>query len=89
MSVKRRIDAIGRLCLPVEYRKQLGMGEECSVEIDIQNDSYLIIRPTNDDMTTKIKLRIKKFEKQLLRGSLSERERIQIQYALKVLKDLL
>lgn len=88
MSVKRKIDALGRVCLPIEMRKQLAIAPHSDVEVDIQDGSYLTIKPTSEDMTTKIKVKLKVLQKQL-KGKLTQKEKEEIQFAITVLKDLL
>lgn len=88
MSIKRKVDDLGRLCIPAQIRDQLGIGAHSSVEIDVQDGSYLIIKPTSTDMTTKIKTKIEVFENQL-QGKLSKKEQLQTEYAIEVLEELL
>lgn len=88
MSITRKIDALGRLSIPSDWRNQLGMEKHSTVEIDIQNGSYLTIKPASTDLNTKIKSEIDVLQKQLNEG-LRKKEKLQTQYALEILEDLL
>ena len=43
IGVKKDIDALGRICIPKEFRKLFGM--ERTVEVVITNDGILIKNP--------------------------------------------
>ena len=77
MSIKRKVDDLGRICIPSELRNQLGIGASSNVEIDIR-----------DDITDKIKSKIEVFQNQLKRN-IGKKERLQTEYALEVLQELL
>ncbi len=87
MSIKRKVDDLGRICIPSELRNQLGIGASSNVEIDIRDDS-IIIKPTSNDITDKIKSKIEVFQNQLKRN-IGKKERLQTEYALEVLQELL
>lgn len=48
MSVEKRIDELGRIVVPVSYRKRLGIEKDSLVKIDLDGD---VITLTNDKIT--------------------------------------
>ena len=46
MSIKRKVDDLGRICIPSELRNQLGIGASSNVEIDSRHDC-IIKNPNN------------------------------------------
>ena len=50
MSIKRKVDDLGRICIPSELRNQLGIGANSNVEIYIRA-GFLIIKPTSNYFT--------------------------------------
>jgi AbrB family transcriptional regulator, transcriptional pleiotropic regulator of transition state genes len=41
-GIVRRIDELGRLVLPIEYRKQLQLPERAPVEMSLQGDTIMV-----------------------------------------------
>lgn len=46
--MERNIDDLGRLCLPIEYRKQLGLENGDSVRIELKGKKIIVSNPKND-----------------------------------------
>jgi transcriptional pleiotropic regulator of transition state genes len=59
-GVVRRVDELGRIVIPVEIRKRLGIRDRDPIEISVQGDSVVLTRPVDrcvfcsslDDLTT-------------------------------------
>ena len=44
VSIKRKIDKLGRVVLPIGYRKELGLGENEAAIITLEKDTIIIKR---------------------------------------------
>ena len=45
-GVKRQVDRLGRIVIPISYRKYLNLNENSSVNISLENDSIIITADT-------------------------------------------
>lgn len=62
MAIERKIDSLGRICIPKEMRDRIGVEEEIPVSI-ISNDVEIIIRNTRPMKTREdIKARLSGLE---------------------------
>ena len=43
-GIVRRIDDLGRVIIPKEIRRKLGINENDCIELDLQNDDSVILR---------------------------------------------
>jgi AbrB family transcriptional regulator, transcriptional pleiotropic regulator of transition state genes len=44
-GIVRNIDELGRIVIPIEIRKRLGLGEKDPLEISVQDETILLARP--------------------------------------------
>ena len=44
-GIVRHIDELGRIVIPIEIRKRLGIGEKDRVEISVQGETILLEKP--------------------------------------------
>jgi transcriptional pleiotropic regulator of transition state genes len=44
-GIVRHVDELGRIVIPVEIRKRLGLGEKDPLEISVQEDVIMLSRP--------------------------------------------
>ena len=49
MTVKRRIDDQGRIIIPNHIRKDLNLGPGSLVEVSMDGDNTITVRPTSDN----------------------------------------
>lgn len=47
-GIKRKLDILGRITLPAELRKDLGMGEREEIEICREGDCIILKKPRTD-----------------------------------------
>ena len=47
-GMMRRVDSLGRILVPMEYRKELGLEKDVKIEIEVLEDGMLI-RPLRGD----------------------------------------
>ena len=45
IGIVRNIDELGRIVIPIEIRKRLGLGEKDPLEISVKDDTILLARP--------------------------------------------
>jgi transcriptional pleiotropic regulator of transition state genes len=43
--MERKIDELGRLVIPIEYRRQLGWAEKDEIEMIVTNDTIVLKKP--------------------------------------------
>ena len=44
-GIVRHVDELGRIVIPIEIRKRLGLGEKDPLEISVQEDVIMLSRP--------------------------------------------
>jgi AbrB family transcriptional regulator, transcriptional pleiotropic regulator of transition state genes len=44
-GIVRNLDELGRIVIPIEIRKRLGLGEKDPLEISVQDDVIMLSRP--------------------------------------------
>jgi AbrB family transcriptional regulator, transcriptional pleiotropic regulator of transition state genes len=44
-GIVRHIDELGRIVIPIEIRKRLGLGEKDPLEVSVQDDVIMLARP--------------------------------------------
>lgn len=51
IGIIRRLDALGRVCLPKEYCKHIGIKHDCTLEILLLDDDTMLIKKyiSNDE----------------------------------------
>lgn len=44
MNIVRKIDELGRIVLPIEFRKELNVGEKCDMRMELK-DGAIVLTP--------------------------------------------
>lgn len=42
MSIVRKIDELGRIVLPMEFRKELNVGEKCDMRMEVKGGTIIL-----------------------------------------------
>lgn len=64
MSINKKLDTVGRIVLPADYREALNLKRDDSVALSLEGNS-IVIRPTKEEIVSKIKSKIKLYKKRL------------------------
>ena len=48
--MKREIDSVGRICIPIEYRREIGVNNFDVVDIELKGTQIIITNPKRTDM---------------------------------------
>lgn len=65
MGIIRNIDSLGRIVLPVEYRKELGIENGSSLNMELIDNKIVITNPDRVDYKAKVEKAIEYIENDL------------------------
>ncbi len=77
--MNRKIDELGRLVIPKEMRKKLGLNERDEVKIELENDKIILTNPN--------KFNLEKYIEELLEDELYESYKDILNHLLWVMKE--
>lgn len=48
--MKRNLDSLGRICIPIEYRREIGVDNFDEVEIELKGSQIILTNPKRNDI---------------------------------------